>query len=629
MSRHHARAEAPTLECLEPRQMLSAASYEAAFLSFLLAHPSVAAQYAAKYPAYSFLVGAKPGGGGTTVTDDYGNTLAAASPVMLSSSGTGRISGAINYAGDVDVFSVVAPATGTMQITLSGSGKTGAIPALAADNSSGSTLVSSYGSSRSKTAQATISVTAGQTYYLRAAGYGGSTGAYTLGITTTVAPAPAPSPSPSPSGAPLPSFLPGLADYVAGTAVAAQVVNTTSGQVLVILSTAGSDSVTVSQSGAQVTVTTAQGSTSYAGAFAGIALYGFGGDDVLRFTYSTTSPHVIYGGDGNDQIFDNAQGMGWDYGVAGNDLIATVGGGSNTVSGGTGLVSFWVDSSDAITDVSSAETAAKSVHTISQFYQPYTQDTSSASYVSLNINGQNLTDPAASYAYQSFAAKPLFTDGPDYRDVAQGQVGDCYFMAALASIANTDPGIIRQAIAPLGDGTYVVQYFRNGAANFVRVDADLPASGSSLAYAKTGPDGELWVPLMEKAYAYFRSGANSYASLASGVPETVFGQVAGVASAFPGSMSISTAWSFLSTQLSAGHPLAACSTSVASGPIVASHAYTVMSVQIVGSTQYVTVYNPWGFDGGTATDANSGDGLVTLTISQFVQYFAGVAAGMM
>ncbi|MFB3894437.1 MAG: C2 family cysteine protease, partial [Phycisphaerae bacterium] len=235
-----------------------------------------------------------------------------------------------------------------------------------------------------------------------------------------------------------------------GTAVSYQVVSTSGGQVLVVLGTGANDVITVSQAADRITLTTSAGSQDVAGSFAGIALYGFGGADTLRLTYSVTAQHAIYGGDGNDQIFDNAQGAGWDYGNAGDDLIVTIGGGADTVWGGAGLVSFWVDSSDAIADATAAEIAAGSIHTISQFYQPYTTDPTAANYVSLNINGQNLADPTASYAYQSFAAKPLFTDGPDYRDIAQGQVGDCYFLAALASIADTHPDIIRQAIAPLG-----------------------------------------------------------------------------------------------------------------------------------------------------------------------------------
>ena len=61
--------------------------------------------------------------------------------------------------------------------------------------------------------------------------------------------------------------------------------------------------------------------------------------------------------------------------------------------------------------------------------------------------------------YKNFAspAHPLFGDGgPIADDVAQGDVGDCFFLATLASVAKVDPNLIRQSVVDLGDGTYAV-----------------------------------------------------------------------------------------------------------------------------------------------------------------------------
>ena len=398
---------------------------------------------------------------------------------------------------------------------------------------------------------------------------------------------------------------------------------------LTVLGTDGDDTITVSQTPTSVTLTTAQGESTYAGALRSATVHGFAGQDTIRLADSVTAGITVYCGDEGSTVFDTGRGGDTIYGGAGDDTIISFGGGaSHRIFGGGGTDSFWVDPGADLADTTPAQVAGGDVHRIAQFFQPYTTDPASPNYVPMAIHGQNLADPAASYAYRSFASSPLFTDGPDYRDIQQGAVGDCFFLSALASMASAHPEIIRQVIAPLGDGTYVVQFLRNGSPSYVRVDADLPVSGSSLAYAKTGADGELWVPLMEKAYASFRGGDSSYSSLRSGLPETVFSQVAGVASTFPSGMSIDTAWSFLSYQLSAGRPVAACSKTSASGPIIANHTYTVMSVQIIDSIRCVTVYNPWGYDGGTGHDANTNDGLVTLTISDFVQQFAGVAAAL-
>lgn len=120
------------------------------------------------------------------------------------------------------------------------------------------------------------------------------------------------------------------------------------------------------------------------------------------------------------------------YGDAGDDLIVAVGGGADTVYGGAGLDSFWGDGSDTIADASAAETAAAGVHRITAFYQP-TDDPDQA--VSLEIAGQDLVDPVADYAYRSYASTPLFVDGPEYNDIRQGAVGDCYFMASLVTFS--------------------------------------------------------------------------------------------------------------------------------------------------------------------------------------------------
>src|SRR5205085_9952992 len=64
-----------------------------------------------------------------------------------------------------------------------------------------------------------------------------------------------------------------------------------------------------------------------------------------------------------------------------------------------------------------------------------------------------------SYTYRTFANLPLFSDsGPSIDDVRQGAAGDCYYLASLAAVAKTNPSIIRNHIADLGDGTYAVQF---------------------------------------------------------------------------------------------------------------------------------------------------------------------------
>jgi hypothetical protein len=202
-------------------------------------------------------------------------------------------------------------------------------------------------------------------------------------------------------------------------------------------------------------------------------------------------------------------------------------------------------------------------------------------------------------------------------------VGDCYFLAALASLAQTDPGVIQQMIAPLGDGTFAVRYFSGGQAQYVRVDGDLPVYGGlTPAYAKVSLDGDIWVALVEKAYAEFRTGTNSYASISGGWMNPVYTQITGVSASDTSTSASSDA--ALATQMSqalaAGHAVTAASNSAGSATIVGNHAYMVFSVQTLNGVQMVTVYNPWGSDGKGA-DGNNADGLVTLSMSDFRSAF--------
>ena len=130
-------------------------------------------------------------------------------------------------------------------------------------------------------------------------------------------------------------------------------------------------------------------------------------------------------------------------------------------------------------------------------------------------------------------------------DVNQGSIGDCYFLATLVSVANTDPGALKKAIKKNRNGTFTVKLHRTsnkGASNVsaskvkdltpvyitlyptfpVSVDAkdtaNANASSVSTAHAKGGDknkhgQAELWVRLIEKAFALMMG---SYKKIGSG-----------------------------------------------------------------------------------------------------------------
>ncbi|CAA6802875.1 MAG: Peptidase C2 calpain [uncultured Sulfurovum sp.] len=104
-----------------------------------------------------------------------------------------------------------------------------------------------------------------------------------------------------------------------------------------------------------------------------------------------------------------------------------------------------------------------------------------------------------------------------HNDVEQGFLGNCYFLSALGAAANADPSAIKELIKPSdkADGTYDVKLYVKDKKFFawnglhpviINVSPDIPTEinrntgKEEFVYASSG-DKELWVALVEKAYA--------------------------------------------------------------------------------------------------------------------------------
>lgn len=438
-------------------------------------------------------------------------------------------------------------------------------------------------------------------------------------------PAPAPDdddPAPAPQPDPDPAVEPVTIDFDAG--------------VLTIHGTDQADLIGFSQTGDTIYVVNA-GQTRIFSGVTKIAMHLGDGDDEISLGNVTLTTWVW--GQNGDDILDGGAGVDHIYGGAGNDyirgrdgadILVTIGGGSDTVYGDYGWDQFWGDSSDTLYSTSSERTGGY-VNTIAEFYQPYTNDSSNADYVSLELNGQNFKDPtttSTAYVYADYSGYELFTDGPEFNDVRQGYIGDCYFLAALSGIANVDPSAIRNAIVDLGDGTYAVRYMRSGEYQYLRIDGDLPERYGSLIYARMNSDKELWVGLMEKAYAHFRRDSDSYLSISGGWMSEVYYAILGQSGDFDwiSGATANTAYNMIAGALNNGEVVTLGSKSTAASPIVTNHAYTVHSAWTDNSgNKWVRVYNPWGYDG-RGSDSNTSDGLVTLAAGDVGVYFSAVCS---
>jgi len=275
--------------------------------------------------------------------------------------------------------------------------------------------------------------------------------------------------------------------------------------------------------------------------------------------------------------------------------------------------------------------------------------------------------PAGSGAEYEPIRAPLFVVGEgdrgdiDANDVRQGHLGDCAFMAALASLADRDPEVIRRMIRDNGDGTYTVtfrqppgwfssewgtvsitvtnQFPMGSGSGMMKVGRSLrsgaaptssPEPTSPEPVAKTPVfaglgDGELWVMVMEKAYAQWKGG---FGALQSGTGVEEMQALSGAPSRIVGD----TAWEQwfgwnpsledMAAALERGATMMATTTGgnknhglLRDSVLLEDHFYFITGFDVVA--QKVTVNNGWGW----ARDAAA---VQTIDWADFKEAFRGI-----
>jgi hypothetical protein len=204
------------------------------------------------------------------------------------------------------------------------------------------------------------------------------------------------------------------------------------------------------------------------------------------------------------------------------------------------------------------------------------------------------------YTY-SYVSGSLFQNGLSADDIDQGALGDCYYVATLASIAQKKPDYIQNMFTDNGDNTFTVRFYNNGVnngvADYVTVDRYLPTySSGNAVYAGwgggsyTSTSNELWVALAEKAYAQLAesgwsrssTSTNSYADISGGWRGTVINHVAGLDYSYDNPVNMTQA------QLI---------NLVNSNQILTigfnGHAYTITAYNATNQTFHIR--NPWGY----------------------------------
>jgi calpain-15 len=96
----------------------------------------------------------------------------------------------------------------------------------------------------------------------------------------------------------------------------------------------------------------------------------------------------------------------------------------------------------------------------------------------------------------------LFGKDISPNDIMQGGVGDCYFLASVASFAerpNRVRAIFHNKVANSA-GCYLIKLYVNGVPSGIMVDDLFLTDGLKMQFANCKNE-KLWVPLLEKAWA--------------------------------------------------------------------------------------------------------------------------------
>uniref|UniRef100_A0A3Q0S015 Calpain 9 n=1 Tax=Amphilophus citrinellus TaxID=61819 RepID=A0A3Q0S015_AMPCI len=200
-------------------------------------------------------------------------------------------------------------------------------------------------------------------------------------------------------------------------------------------------------------------------------------------------------------------------------------------------------------------------------------------------------------------------DGADRTDICQGQLGDCWLLAAIASLTMKKEALAR-VVPPDQDfdnryaGIFHFQFWNHNRWLDVVVDDRLPTVRNQLIMLHSASQNEFWSALLEKAYAKMHG---SYESLKGGsTMEAMEDFTGGVGEMYETKAAPSNLFTIMKKALDRGSMMG-CSIDITSSAeseaktstgLVKGHAYSITGLEEVNvrgqKVQLIRIRNPWG-----------------------------------
>jgi len=194
-------------------------------------------------------------------------------------------------------------------------------------------------------------------------------------------------------------------------------------------------------------------------------------------------------------------------------------------------------------------------------------------------------------------------DGSSRLDIVQGQLGDCWLLAATAALSES-PRLFER-VAPMQSftddycGMFRFRFWRFGEWIEVVIDDRLPTYNGQLVFMQSAERNEFWSPLLEKAYAKLHG---SYETLKGGNTIEAMEDFTGGVSEIYDLQELPEGVDLFETMYKAHKKGSLMGCSLNTGEVegkqdnglISGHAYTITGVCKAEEFQLIRCRNPWG-----------------------------------